>query len=41
MYYCFNPLNTKDVYIRPSEILVSNQGRLKSWAELSRVRNRI
>ena len=40
MYYCFNPLNTKGVYIRP-EMLLSNQGRLMSWAELSRVSNRI
>ena len=36
MSYFFDPLNTKDVYIRPSEILLSNYGRKTSCAKLNR-----
>ena len=32
---CFNPLNTRGVYISSSEMLLSNQGRMMSCATLS------
>ena len=30
-----NPSNTKSIYIRPTEMLQSNQGRMRSCAKLS------
>ena len=34
MKHCFNSLNTKDVYIRPSKMLLNNKGRITSCAKL-------
>ena len=35
MKHCFNSLNTKDLYIRPSKMPLNNKGRITSCAKLN------